>query len=79
MVEFDCIRCGRHNCLCSCEFSEEVFEILTDSCGFDFLLYLGKKILDKNYPTDVFTGESGEAGPNFIVALREALRRCNEK
>ncbi len=73
MVEFDCIRCGKHNYLCSCEVTEEVFEILMDNCGFNFLLYVGKKILDKHYPEDIFTGESGDLGPKYIVALREAL------
>ncbi len=79
MVEFDCIRCGKHNCLCNCEFSEEVFELLSESCGFNFLLYVGKKILDKHYPEDIFTGESGDLGPVYIVALREALNQIEKE
>ncbi len=79
MVEFDCIRCGKHNYLCSCEVTEEVFEILIDSCGFDFLLYIGKKILDKHYPEDIFTGVSGDPGPVYIVALREALNQIEKE
>ncbi len=75
MVEFDCIRCGKHNFLCSCEFNEEMFEMLLDNCGFDTLMYIGKKILARHYPKDIFTGGSGDSGPAYLVALREALKQ----
>ncbi len=73
MIEHDCIKCGKHNFLCDCEVTEELFEMLTDSYGFDFIVYLGKKILDKHYPERIFTGESGDSGALYIVALRKAL------
>ncbi len=75
MVEFDCIRCGKHNFLCDCEFNEEMFEMLIDSCGFDTLIYLGKKMLDRHYPESIFTGTGKGSGPEYIVALREALEK----
>jgi uncharacterized Zn finger protein (UPF0148 family) len=31
-------------------------------------------ILDKHYPADVFTGESGDPGARLIVAIREVRR-----
>ncbi len=78
MVEFDCIRCGKHNFLCSCELTEEMLEILADTHGFKFILYLGKKILDKHYPESIFTGESGNSGAVYIVALKKALEQVEK-
>lgn len=46
-----------------------------DKWSFDALLYIGERLLAEVYPEKVFTGESGDSGPQFVVALREALRR----
>ncbi len=79
MIDFDCVKCGNHNYLCDCEFNEEMFEMLMESCGWDFTLKLGKKIVDKYYPESIFTGESGDAGPEYIVALRKAIKRIEKE
>jgi len=47
--------------------------------SFDTLLFIGRKMLAEVYPPDIFTGESGDSGPEFIVALRRAIARIDEK
>ena len=42
--------------------------------SFDDLVAMVKRILDERYPADVFTGESGDLGLRFVVALREMIR-----
>jgi hypothetical protein len=42
------------------------------------IVKVGHSILDHYYPEGVFTGTSGDSGPQYIVALREALRRIEE-
>lgn len=46
-----------------------------DKWSFDALLYIGERLLAEVYPEKLFTGESGDSGPQYIVALRDALRR----
>jgi hypothetical protein len=45
---------------------------------WDLMVAMGRHILDRYYPEDVFTGESGDLGPRYIVALRNALRALDE-
>lgn len=42
------------------------------------ILLVGRAILDRYYPASVFDGSSGDSGPDFIVALREAIKRIDE-
>ncbi len=46
-----------------------------DKWSFDALLYIGERLLAEVYPARVFTGESGDSGPQYVVALRAALQR----
>lgn len=45
--------------------------------SFDALLAMAKRMLDEVYPATIFTGESGDSGPQFVVALREAIERID--
>jgi hypothetical protein len=38
---------------------------------------IGEAILRQYYPEDIFTGSSGDTGPAYIVALRNALRNVS--
>jgi hypothetical protein len=41
------------------------------------IVEIGRIILDEVYPVTVFDGSSGDAGPQYIVALRAALERLD--
>ena len=45
--------------------------------GFFEFVELTEKWLE-NYPESVFTGESGDPGPVFIAAVREAVENLSE-
>ena len=68
--------CADH--LAMAEEIETLHEIVREdreNWSFDSLVYFAKRLLKEVYPEDIFTGASGDAGPLFIVALREALQR----
>jgi hypothetical protein len=56
------------------EAADEI-ERLTDvhRWSFDDLVAIAKRILDYNYPADIFTGESRDSGPRFVAALRKVI------
>lgn len=56
----------------------ELIAHLVDDEGWDAVVLVGRALLDHYYPADIFTGVSGDPGPQYIVALREALVRINE-
>lgn len=45
---------------------------LLSEFGFHQFADLIAAVLDKNWPADIFTGESGDAGPAFVVEVRAA-------
>jgi len=47
-----------------------------DKWSFAGLLTIAELILAADYPPDIFTGASGDPGPRFLVALREAVAEC---
>ena len=49
----------------------EALEQEPERWSFKVLLLVGDALLEKLYPEDVFTGESGDAGARLVVALRE--------
>jgi len=63
-----------YNKLLLSEAADEI-ERLENINAWDFyaLMAMAKRILDERYPADVFTGESGDLGPRFVVALREMI------
>jgi hypothetical protein len=49
-----------------------------DKWSFDALLYIGRRMLAEIYPERIFNGVSTDSGPQYVVALREAIRRIDE-
>jgi hypothetical protein len=47
--------------------------------SWDVLVMVGRRLLDEVYPADIFTGVSGDTGPQYVVALRNAFRVLGEK
>jgi hypothetical protein len=47
--------------------------------AWDAVVKIGEALLDHYYPEDVFTGESGDSGPLYIVALRDALQELKRE
>jgi hypothetical protein len=47
--------------------------------GWSVVLYVGRRVLDEVYPADIFTGASGDSGPRYIAALRDALAAIEKK
>jgi hypothetical protein len=56
----------------------ELIALLAQDAGWRSLLTVGRMLLDNAYPEHIFNGSSGDSGPQYIVALREALRRIDE-
>jgi hypothetical protein len=54
----------------------ELIAIVAQDRAWDAILAVGRAYLDLVYPADIFTGESGDSGPAYVVALREALKRA---
>lgn len=54
----------------------ELIALLAQDRAWDAVILIGRELLDTYYPADIFTGESGDSGPQYIVALREALKRA---
>jgi hypothetical protein len=46
---------------------------VVDKWSWQKLVRIGRRILDEVYPEHLFTGASGDTGPLYIVALRDAL------
>ena len=53
----------------------ELIALLANDQAWDAVVLIGKELLDRYYPAHIFTGESGDSGPEYVVALREALGR----
>ena len=52
-------------------------DALQGNMGFDNFISVAETWLE-NYPPDIFDGSSGDKGPLFVVALREALAALKE-
>lgn len=57
----------------------ELIAMLASDRGWDAVVTVGRSLLDHYYPADIFDGSSGDSGPQYVVALREALRRIDEQ
>jgi hypothetical protein len=56
--------------------NERLREVATEDrekWSWDALVWMATRMLDENYRADVFTGESGEPGPVFVMRMRHAL------
>ena len=56
----------------------ELIALLAEDKAWAAVVKIGKALLDTYYPASVFTGGSGDSGPQYIVVLREALKRIEE-
>lgn len=56
----------------------ELITMLAKDEAWDAVILIGTELLDTYYPAKVFTGESGDSGPQYVVALREALKRATD-
>jgi len=51
----------------------ELIALLAKDETWDAVVKIGRTLLDRYYPADIITGVSGDPGPLYIVALRNAL------
>ena len=51
----------------------ELIAMLADDRAWDAVIKVGKVLLDHYYPAEIFTGSSGDPGPVYVRALRNAL------
>lgn len=59
--------------------NEALHEDRPELFSFDTIMLLGRRILAEYYPEDIFNGSSGDSGPEFVVALRAAIKRIDEQ
>ena len=53
----------------------ELIALLAQDQAWDAVVLVGQALLDEYYPASIFTGVSGDSGPAYVVALRNALAR----
>ena len=56
----------------------KLIELLAKDQTWDAIVLVGRVLLE-NYPAMIFDGSSGDPGPAYVVALREALDRIDEQ
>ena len=57
----------------------ELIALLAQNKAWAAVVLIGRALLDFYYPSDMFTGASGDSGPAYIVALREALAQIDDQ
>jgi hypothetical protein len=57
----------------------ELIALLARDEAWNAVIKIGEALLDAYYPADVFTGVSGESGPVYIAALRNALKNVTAR
>jgi hypothetical protein len=55
----------------------ELIAALAQDNAWDAVVLVGRALLDGYYPANIFTGVSGDSGPEYVVALRKALTRID--
>jgi len=61
-----------------CAQIRHIQELLTREYNFNEFVEITKKFLEK-YPASVFTGESGDPGPLFVVGLRKLIEELENE
>ena len=56
----------------------ELIALLAKDKAWDAVVLIGRELLDAYYPSDIFTGVSGNSGPKYVVALRDALKHLEK-
>lgn len=54
----------------------ELIALLAQDRAWDAVVLIGRELLDAYYPADIFTSESGDSGPAYVTALRNALHNA---
>jgi len=57
----------------------ELIALLAKDETWDAVVLIGRELLDAFYPADIFAGVSGDSGPQYVVALRAALNRVDDR
>jgi hypothetical protein len=57
----------------------ELIAMLAQNEALEAIVLIGRELLDTYYPANVFNGSSGDLGPEYIVALRRALSRLDDR
>jgi hypothetical protein len=57
----------------------ELIALLARDEAWKAIVHIGRALLEEYYPEHIFDGSSGDSGPNYIVALREALAGFADK
>jgi hypothetical protein len=68
----DCYPCARR-ALAERDAARDELAELKGKWGFATLVRVVRELLATHYPAKIFTGQSGDAGPLFVVKLREAM------
>ena len=56
----------------------ELIALLAEDKAWDAVVTIGRTLLDHYYPASVFDESSGDTGPGYVVALRNALARIED-
>lgn len=56
----------------------DLIALLATGEDWKAIVRIGQTILDYAYPEDIFNGSSGDPGPAYIVALRNALQNIQD-
>lgn len=56
----------------------ELIALLAKDNAWGAIVLIGRTLLDEYYPEAVFAGTSGDSGPAYAAALREALARIEK-
>jgi hypothetical protein len=57
----------------------QLIALLAQDKAWGAVIVVGQALLDAYYPANVFDGSSGDAGPEYVVALRRALERIKAR
>jgi hypothetical protein len=57
----------------------EFIAMIAQDKAWDAVVLVGRALLNHYYPADIFTGSSGDSGPEYVVALRNALARIDNR
>lgn len=55
----------------------ELIAFLAEDQAWDAVVAIGRALLEDYYPDSIFDGSSGDSGPEYVVALRNALTRID--
>lgn len=57
----------------------ELIALVAKDEAWEAVVKIGRVLLAHYYPATVFDGSSGDSGPEYVVALRNALARIDAR